>query len=272
MKVIDQILLGAKNSSEATRNLYLHYKSIHRNYSLSYICQKAGIPSKGYLSDVMRGTRILNMKYMEGLIKVFKLSHSAGSFYQTLVRMDHEKDPDEIKRLLEKRKRAEKAMKVSEGAVPAPLTSLFFNLELFCRMGLFNNKATRSDLLKVYGKAKSFEVEKAIENLKSSHLIAEDGGVLTLINEQFKFETSNNNSHIEFLQECLKRVAASIGEWYLKPDLAYVESSIISVEEAKYRKLLPQIRSLCSEIQSDLESGKADKLILFNVQVMPLDK
>ncbi len=271
MKTTDQILGNAKNSSQATRNLYLYYKSIHRTYSMSYICKKAGIPSKGYLSDVMRGARILNRKYIEGLVKAFKLSRSSASVYQILVQIDHEKDPNEIFRLLEKRKRADKAMKVVGGSVPAPLTSLFFNLELFCRLGLFENKATRFDLLKIYGKSRSAEVELGIENLKSSNLIIEDCGCLTLINDQFKFETSSNSSHIEFLHECLRRVTASIGDWYAKPDLAYIESSIISIEEAKYRKILPQIRSLFSELQSDLESGKADKLILFNLQVMPLD-
>ncbi len=271
MKTIDQILMNAKNSSQATRNLYLYYKSIHRTYSISYICKKAGIPSKGYLSDVMRGTRILNMKYTEGLIKAFKLDRLLASAYQILVQIDHEKDPNKIVRLLEKKKRADKAMKVVVGAVPAPLTSLFFNLELFCRIGLFENKATRFNLLKIYGKSRSSEVESAIEALKSSSLIIEDNGYLTLTNDQFKFETSSNNSHIEFLHECLRRVTASINEWYRKPDLAYIESSIISVEENKYKKIIPQIRSLFAELQSDLESGKADKLILFNVQVMPLD-
>ncbi len=271
MKTIEQILVNAKNSSQATRNLYLYYKSIHRTYSMSYICKKAGIPSKGYLSDVMRGTRILNMKYMEGLVKAFKLSRATASVYQILVQIDHEKDSNEIIRLLEKRKRIAKAMKVVGGTVPAPLTSLFFNLELFCRIGLFENKATRFDLLKIYGKSRSSEVELAIENLKSSNMIIEDCGYLTLANDQFKFETSSNNSHIEFLHECLRRVTASIADWYLKPDLAYIESSIVSVDEAKYRKVLPQIRNLFSELQSDLESGKADKLILFNIQVIPLD-
>ncbi len=155
--------------------------------------------------------------------------------------------------------------------MPTPLTSLFFNLELFCRIGLFKNKATKSDLLKIYGKSRSSEVALAIENLKNSNLIFEENGYLTLINDQFKFETSSNNSHIEFLHECLRRVSGKVEHWYQKPELAYIESSIITVEEAQYKKILPQIRSLFSEIQSDLESGKADKLILFNLQVIPLD-
>lgn len=271
MKTIDQILMNSKNSCQATRNLYLHYKSIHRAYSISYICKKAGIPSKGYLSDVMRETRILNMKYLEGLIKAFKLEGLSASFFHILVQIDHEKDLDKSTRLLEKKKRAEKAMKVVVGTVPATLSTLFFNLELFCRIGLFENKATRFNLFKIYGKSKSIEVENAIEALKSSNLIVENAGHLALVSDQFKFDTSSNNSHLEFLHECLTRVTASLNDWYQKPDRAYIESSIISVEESKYKKLLPQIRNLFAELQSDLENGKSDKLILFNIQIVPLD-
>ncbi len=92
-----------------------------------------------------------------------------------------------------------------------------------------------------------------------------------LCSDQFIFQKSDNRSHFHFLHECLARVAGNFENWYEKRDQAYIESSIISVEEEKYKRILPQIRNLFSDIQSDLESGKADKLILFNVQVLPLD-
>lgn len=54
----------------------------------------------------MRGARILNLKYVEGLVKAFKLNRSTASLYQLLVQIDREKDPDEIARLLDRKKRA----------------------------------------------------------------------------------------------------------------------------------------------------------------------
>lgn len=265
-----QILVKAANSSQAMQSLYLHYKTINPKYSLSYICQRAQISSKGYLSDVMRGTRTIHLKYLDGIIKAFNLTGSSATLFRVLVQIDHERDPKKVLALNEKRQRTLKSLKIVRGGMPSPITSPFFMLELFCRLGLFGNRVTRANLIKHYSSARRPEVEEAIKSLIEGGMIQEEEGFLRPKSDQFVFNSSKDQSEIQFLRDCLNRILSEVEKWYRDPESTHIEASIISVEERKYKKILPQLKSMLAEVQSDMESGNADKLILFNVQVLPL--
>ena len=50
----------------------------------------------------MRGVRILNKKYLEGLAEAFKLNRQESSLFEVLVVLDHANQPDEVVDLIEK--------------------------------------------------------------------------------------------------------------------------------------------------------------------------
>src|SRR4051794_13269863 len=64
---VREILATAEDASEMFDRIYRARKEENRKVSLQYLCRRAGIPSTGYLSDVLRGRRRLHLKYAKSL-------------------------------------------------------------------------------------------------------------------------------------------------------------------------------------------------------------
>lgn len=85
---IDRILLENDSAASSLRSLYELHKSHQSKVSLSFVCRRAGIPSKGYLSFVMAGKRRLNVKYWQGVCEVFKLNDEQERIMKLLLEID----------------------------------------------------------------------------------------------------------------------------------------------------------------------------------------
>ncbi|MCX6123476.1 MAG: hypothetical protein NTV34_01805, partial [Proteobacteria bacterium] len=79
---IAAILLDAMTAGDAIHRIYLHKKNISKNISLEGLCRQAGMPSKGYLSDVMHGKRRLNRTYRSKLAKVLGLQGTLAKYFK----------------------------------------------------------------------------------------------------------------------------------------------------------------------------------------------
>ncbi len=87
---VNRILVEAEDSSISIRQLYELYRKQTSKYSLSFICKRSGIPSKGYFSFVMSGDRRLNSKYWTALLDVFKLNDDQAEVMYLLLERDAE--------------------------------------------------------------------------------------------------------------------------------------------------------------------------------------
>ncbi len=90
---INRILLESNTAAQSLRQLYELHKSHHRKVSLSFLCKRAGIPSKGYLAFVMAGKRRLHSKYWSGICAVFKLNYRQSEILRLLFEIDADSDP-----------------------------------------------------------------------------------------------------------------------------------------------------------------------------------
>ena len=85
---IDRILFESNSAGISLRRLYELFKNHKRKNSLSYLCQRIGIPSKGYLSFVMSGKRRLHAKYWDLTCKTFKLNDQQEKILKSLLELD----------------------------------------------------------------------------------------------------------------------------------------------------------------------------------------
>lgn len=86
MELLENIPLGTK-----IRRLYESRRESGRRGigSLTWLCRRAGMASKGYLSDVMSGRRRLNQRYAEPLAEALGLSGVRVEIFKTLVELEH---------------------------------------------------------------------------------------------------------------------------------------------------------------------------------------
>ena len=82
---VDYVLQSSENPAVAFRGLYCLYKSSNSKYSISYICKRLGIKSKGYLSYMMQGERNIPERHWEKLYGAFKLSNDQVQIFEAML-------------------------------------------------------------------------------------------------------------------------------------------------------------------------------------------
>jgi len=267
----NRIIYQAKNSSEALRGLYEFEKATNKSKSLAYYCKRAGIPSTGYLSDVLSGKRTVNVKYRIAIVRAFDLSAEAAASLRLLIDIDNESDPDRIKTMKNKLSATKKALKVTHFTLPTETRDLFTALDVFCAFGLFGNRPTKSQLEHYFQSGKEHDVTRSLQLLESLGLISTEGDVFCLLHEHVIFGSQEGRlSHVEFLKMAIAHAAENVTDWFEQKEKAYFTSSVVSVRKEKYAGILQDIRTKMLVAQSDLESDNADMLVRFNVQIYPI--
>ena len=269
---IRQALRGSKDSSQAIKRLYELFKKKDGKFSLAYFCQKAGLASKGYLSEVIAGKKTLNPLYAEGIAKAFDLKGVTASYLKVLTELDQATDEKKIEKL----KRKKVTLIKSLGVVTAATLSnsqqdIFFAFQVYSVLGLFQNRTTFAALLEYFGKKNESKLRTTLDYLLDSKLLVQDGEYYAPNYEQVVFSAhQDKQAHFKFLNSCLDKSKAALDEWYSKKSEAYFESSLISVDRAHYQVLLPKIRAMADEMQSQLETPEADQVVLFGIQMFPI--
>lgn len=270
-KAYQQVVLDASSGVEAIQKLIHLAKSFDAKVSLSYLCRRLGLSSKGFLSDVMNGKRSLGEKHWSDFADLFKLDAGIRDILFLLLRLDNEKDAEQKRLLAEEISFKRKAANYSEKILSNKLRGMFFAFDVFCAFGLFKNEPTKDELRRYFGTARGVELEVAINILLTIDLIEKiDNGRYRIKNYNIRFSDSEDGlSHLDFLKESIEDARRSVEKWKEKRDESIFSSYIISVKQEHYRKVVDKLRRDLLEIQSGLESADADLLVRFNIQVYP---
>ena len=267
------LLLQSDSLGKALDNLYKYFKGCDRKYSLSYFARRAGITSTGYLSDVMRGKRTLHIKYRNSIAKAFHLDGLAVDLMKSLLDREHCKDLKKMEDLTLRIDILKKNLRTVVIPLPEGVRELFFSLEVFSSFGLFKNRPTTEQLVQYFVEEPRERICEALETLQKLDLIGNEGEVWFLLKEQILFgEESEGFSHLNFIRQSLGKASEDLEYWFSRRDQSSFVSSIISVNREVYKNKLIAFKKSLVEAQNDFESGEANMIVRFNVQVFPVIK
>ena len=268
---IQEVLIACDNSTEAFRRLYQQKKQGEHHFSLAFIARECGV-SKGYVSDVMSGRRLLSKKHWLKFLSLFDLSPSMEYFFRLLLSRDSLKSLGEIQSISEEIEAQRKALSITKRVIPKKVRGLLYSFELLCAFGLFGNRPSKTQLREYYGAKKGVELDIALHLLKSKEFIdiAEDGHYYLLKEHIGFFDSEDGLTHKDFMKESIRNAISHVDEFHLKRDEAIYETAIISVKKDEYCSQLDAFRSQLHRMQTDMETGHADTLIRFNIQLFPL--
>ena len=88
VKAVSKCLLKAKSSSDGLAQIHEQIKKRDKRVSLGFLCKAIGLASTGYLTDVMKGRRVLNGKYRIAMARAFKLNAVQSEFLLLLYAED----------------------------------------------------------------------------------------------------------------------------------------------------------------------------------------
>lgn len=267
---VDDILLTADASAEILRRFYELRKADNAKYSLTFLCRAAGIKSKGYLADVMNGRRKLNAEYWEDLAHAFGLDGIRSELFRLLLRLDAAEEPAEKRELQPEIASHRKAIQAADETLPERLRGMFFAFEVFCAFGLYKNEPTRENLREYFGRSMGVELDAALHLLTSSGFAELAGERYKLLRQTVNFTDAEDGiSHLNFLRLSIEDAMRKVEKLQPKKNVTLFESNMISVRAKDYIKELPRIKEAVRKLQTNLESGDADMILRFNVQVYP---
>ena len=259
----------AQSAGQLLRMLYKDNKNVNRKFSLQFICNKAGLPSKGYLGDVFSGRRHLNPKYNFGVMNVFAMKGLERKLFQLLVQLENEKSNSKLDVLHSRLGSIRNQIENGWSEIPSGNISRLLVSRIYCSLGVFTHAPTRQLIFDYFAACPYADVEAALDSMIEQGFIKDADGKLEYTAREVVFEsTSKIHSHIQYLDESIQYARQLIARQFEKRDQSYFESCVLSVDVRKFTAALPRIREFFDLIQSELvvDSG-ADDLAHFNIQI-----
>lgn len=188
-----------------------------------------------------------------------------------LFALDAKRDDDERQRLLTQLSIVKKALNIREQSLTTDATRLFFGLEVFCAFGLFGNRASSAQLKTFFAASSPVLIDQTLELLTSLDLIRRDDGAYCVKTSHVVFmQDIAEISHVEFLKLALAHAMQNVEHWFARKPESYFDSAVLSVKREQYVASLADLKSDMLLKQAELESGDADMLVRFNVQIYPI--
>ena len=268
-------MADAQSASQALRALYDQLRAADKKFSLAWLADRIGLASKGHLSDIMSGRRPLREQQVKGLIKALHLSSLSARLIKTFASLEVETDPTK-RRLLENRLaklrkglRVRQGLFTEDGAIPSSL----FALDVFCAFWLFGGRPSSKDLHRTFAKTKTrLEVDDALRFLLQAKMVQRDGNAWKSSDRNVSFlAAGSQTAQAELIIGAIRDTLANAKRWLPQREQAYFETISISVDRARYQRLLRKFRDDVLVWQTRFESEKSDTLIRFNIQIYPLD-
>lgn len=269
-----EILLSASGSKEAIQRAYGLYRELHPRTSLAGVRRKLGALSKGSLSEILRGKRLLPMANRYALGELLGLSPAQVRYLALLVERDHAKAGTSLRRHLDRELgAARKALSArvfgrrSDLPVTDPLV-----FELFALFGLHRNRLSSKEIEAWFGRARAERAMAILKLLSERAIVAHEGDSFQVLESIGylagpDFEELNRGLIADGLSEASGKLAA----FYLRANEAIFRSSFVSVQKLGYARALAELREKLSSWEAGAESGDADLLVRVNLQVYPLE-
>ncbi len=183
MEELTNILLQSKTASDALRELLSFFREYNPNISLAYICKKTGFPSRGALSEVIKGKRRLNPKFKGAMSDVFGLDPRQKMYFDALVELSYAKDPATIVEFHAKLELARKAFQAKTLQIRDIETNDFFSMDLVAVFGLFGDSPTRADLVRFFGRDSAILIDDTLGRLILQCVIEKRGDSFVVVDQ-----------------------------------------------------------------------------------------
>jgi len=270
---LTSILLIETDAGETMRNLCAFKKAVDPKFSLAYIGKKIDFPSRGTLSETIKGRRHWPRKYWKPMARVLGLDDSQTELLILLLERDAcvtpvEKDAfssriEGVRRFLRQR-----FFKVDLNHGLTLLAS-----DVLCYFGIPPNAPTERMIIDYFGKSRVMEIRKALHILKANGLIEKVGDAYQRTEKTkpfFAFHQNEAEYATAYIREAVQDAEHQVPHWLFRHEEACFGSTTMSVRKEHYQRLLTQIKKDVFRYFSELETNEGDTLIRFNMQIYPL--
>lgn len=263
------LLLAPLPLSVKIRRLYERRRADRRR-SIAWICRESGIPSKGYLGDVMAGRRRLMSKYAESLGSTLGLRGLDVEIFVALVALEDNPPRSAKLRLQARLNRYRKLADVKLVASRMPLPPMSY--EVLSAFRLFGMYPSKADLLRYFGVRRRSDLDGALQALRVAGIIRlRSDRRWRLVEEKVPQRVvPSPGDLVGFLGGSIEDARRKLGLWHADQDSSYFGSVLVSVRRADFGAFLDEMRDTMLSWQARLESEQADDIVRINIQSYPV--
>lgn len=259
------------------KDYYNNAKSVNNNYSYQILSQKAGIKSKGFLHNVIKGTRNLSKSNIFGLSQAMKLSRHEADYFENLVAFNQASNLKEQNYYYERLT----SIKMSGKNVWKPQEIRKDQFEFYSKLhystirsliDMYGFKDDYNWLAKnVYPKVTPGQAKKSVQLLEKLELIKKDktGNYCVSSKSIESPKEVLSLALVNFHLESAKLAANAISE--LPISKRNISGMTMGIGEEAYKEICEEIRTFRKKIMQIAEKDQnASAVYQLNFQLFPV--
>ncbi len=267
------ILLSAMSAGEALKALFEKKKSSRGTFSLAVLSTLVQGLSKGYLSQVMNGQKILNPKYASELADAFDLSPLQKRAFELLTSRDATKTPAARQGLNAQLVTQLKLVRFRSKKVLELKSAQFFSFELYAAFGLFGNAARKQQLCELFHEKSDEEIEEALHWLEFWKVVRKDGEQYFLTNHGLVLNADGNAlTYVDFWIKSAEDAQQAVPKWAGNSDLSFIASFLVTAKNEVFTERIKALKEQVMAFLAEIESESGDSLFRCNIQFYPVRK
>lgn len=268
---VDVILTQNDDASIIAAELFRLAKEQNSRFSYTILCKLAGIKSRGYLSDVLRGQRNLRLHYVEGFCAALGLSKFSTKVLRTIVELNEEKDSLRRADLRKRLDAMRQLMNARDACLKPMLGRHFFEVEMLSSLGLFGGSATAKQIAGYYSEQDPQFLEQSLERLHQDGFLTKEQDVYSVVENFVCFTGSEDgHSHLDYISYILDDTKQWAMRNFDTKGEHLFESFVISVKKEEVREYSKEVKEKFYQWVAGLNVNDGDELVRFSVHLYPV--
>lgn len=269
------IIINAPTGISALKKLLTLRKMTDRKLTLSFLAKKLNLKSASYLSDALNEKKPLKPDYLDELLEFTNISVTEARLLKARILYESSSTPESRRKRLGKEiKLLKQQLLVHQLSVPSVAKFHFSALVLVSFYLFDDHRASRDELVRLFGKENYHKVERSLHELLSIGAVKKEGNDYILGQERESsgliFAQGEHHSEKEFLKNSFLDGIEQVDRYYDQADISCFYSSVSTVNREEYKKILEEFKSKMRTFLTDLNTQKPDTIISLNIQMYPV--
>jgi uncharacterized protein (TIGR02147 family) len=255
-------------------DLYQQRKSEWASFSYRYICNKVGIASAGFFTNILNGKRNISDDLIFKFAELFGFSRVETEYFECMVHYDQSKEPDRRKYYHDKMVTLRKTSIYELTAEQNEYFSNWYNVAIRELINFYPFNGDYEALAKMLAPSiTATQAQNAIELLLKLNLIRKDGELYVVTDKTVRTSNQTSLSAIHHYQRAAMTLAQTAIERFDRAD-RNISTLTLNISTEQFKAISEKL----TEFQlAALEMAKSDPLpservYQFNFQIFPLTK
>ncbi len=255
-------------------DLYQQRKSEWAAFSYRYICNRVGIASAGFFTNILNGKRNISDELIFKFAELFGFSRVETEYFECMVHYDQSKEPDRRKYYHDKMVAMRKTSIYELTAEQNEYFSNWYNVAIRELINFYPFNGDYEVLAKMLAPSiTATQAQSAIELLLKLNLIRKDGDMYVVTDKTVRTSNQTSLSAIHHYQRAAMTLAQTAIERFDRAD-RNISTLTLNISTAQFKAISEKL----TEFQlAALEMAKGDpepseRVYQFNFQIFPLTK